>query len=234
MPLPQNSVADPHPDPHGSASILVGWIRIRIPIGNTDCRIAIFNQKNINFISAVNFSNFWSSKPWIWIRIHIRIRIETNADPQHCYILNWIRLGIPWNAVSWNAQVKKSESPSWVCVWIMFRARSFATIHKPQIMIRIMKKSIRVIPLKKSTGSRSGSEIGKFHFGSRFKKKVPDPLGSGMNNYNKTIKLPELLLWPWASPVQCWAGRPAPQWYGPLSATPGTGDGPSVEGSDTR
>ncbi len=41
------------------------------------------------------FSNFWSSEPWIririvkkcWIRIRIRIRIETYANPKHWYRL---------------------------------------------------------------------------------------------------------------------------------------------------
>ncbi len=49
------------------------------------------------FFTTVNFSNFWSLNPWIqtrirnWIRIRIdlkcwiRIRNETNADPQHWY-----------------------------------------------------------------------------------------------------------------------------------------------------
>ncbi len=47
-----------------------------------DKYIAIFDQKNINFICRKFFSYFLSSKPWIWVRIWIRI--ETNADPQHC------------------------------------------------------------------------------------------------------------------------------------------------------
>jgi hypothetical protein len=40
--------------------------------------------------STVTFSNFWSSKPYIWIRIRIdkkcwiRIRTDTNPDTQHC------------------------------------------------------------------------------------------------------------------------------------------------------
>jgi hypothetical protein len=44
---------------------------------------------------------FWSSKSWIrfpiridkkcWIRMRIRIRIETNADPQHCLYVTRIR-----------------------------------------------------------------------------------------------------------------------------------------------
>ncbi len=49
--------------------------------------------KKIYIFSAVNFfPNFWSSNSWIHIRIidqkcwiWILIRIETNANPQHCF-----------------------------------------------------------------------------------------------------------------------------------------------------
>ena len=59
-------------DPH---LILVGWIRIPE---------AKMTHKNIDFYSAINFyQNFWSSKPWVWIRIDlkiwIRIRIKTKS-----------------------------------------------------------------------------------------------------------------------------------------------------------
>ncbi len=47
--------------------------------------------------SAVNFCQFWAIKPWTWnwIRIDqtpwIRIRNETNADPQHALKGQWFR-----------------------------------------------------------------------------------------------------------------------------------------------
>jgi hypothetical protein len=55
-----------------------------------------FLIKKIIFFSALNFIQFLVIKSWIWIRIwirndkkcwiriRIRIRIETNEDPQHC------------------------------------------------------------------------------------------------------------------------------------------------------
>jgi hypothetical protein len=48
-----------------------------------------FFQK-IGFLSAVKFKYFWSSKPWIRMELQcwIRIRIETNADPQKLSIRN--------------------------------------------------------------------------------------------------------------------------------------------------
>jgi hypothetical protein len=36
-------------------------------------------KKIYYFFTCKFFPNFWSSKPWTWIRI----RIETNADPKH-------------------------------------------------------------------------------------------------------------------------------------------------------
>jgi hypothetical protein len=54
----------------------------------------ILNNK-YKFSSCKFCSSFWSSKFWIrirvdikcWIRMRIRIRIETNAGPKHCFFL---------------------------------------------------------------------------------------------------------------------------------------------------
>ncbi len=70
------------------------WIPLWRPWGSVNCN---FWSKKQNFFSCTIFSNFWSSKPWIWIRIRIdkkcwiRILCETNADPQH-----WYRCPVVW------------------------------------------------------------------------------------------------------------------------------------------
>ncbi len=63
-----------------------------VPTFNGGLGISKVKKIESNFFSAVNFFHFGHSKPWIWIRIHIdkkfciwiRIRIESNVDPQHC------------------------------------------------------------------------------------------------------------------------------------------------------
>jgi hypothetical protein len=45
--------------------------------------IASFDQKNKIKNLAVNFINFWSSKPWIWIRIGIQPKmLDLDPDPE--------------------------------------------------------------------------------------------------------------------------------------------------------
>ncbi len=50
----------------------------------------ILDVRHCNFwFLLVKYYNFWSSNPWIRIRNWVRIRIETNADPQYLH-LTWI------------------------------------------------------------------------------------------------------------------------------------------------
>jgi hypothetical protein len=104
-------VADP--DPHGSTFISVSWIRIpnadpdpggpKLPTEVKKIQLLkcqMFSLRDEDFCCSLDFlygglgisksqfllkkyifficSNFWPSNPWI------RIRIETNVDPQHC------------------------------------------------------------------------------------------------------------------------------------------------------
>jgi hypothetical protein len=79
--------------------------------------IAIFHQKKKNYFSC-KFFQFWTSKPWIRIRIRIdlkcRIRIETNADPKHCFIQHCFICGPSDSTVSEDA---KDRAPTtWLYV----------------------------------------------------------------------------------------------------------------------
>ncbi len=65
--------------------------------GGLGIKITNFLSKKFNSFSIFIcnfFLNFWSSKPWIRIRIDlkcwIRIQIETNADPKHCILYTCI------------------------------------------------------------------------------------------------------------------------------------------------
>ncbi len=70
------------------------WGQKASPVALLSFMEAIFDIRK-DFLSAVQFYNFWSSKPWIvWIDpiCWIQICIETNANPEHCQRgMYWIR-----------------------------------------------------------------------------------------------------------------------------------------------